>query len=81
MDEITFLAEKGVFIKGKVMPPVKEVRIRLSHKTDKNLMLFADTDVEGRYKQVIDYFAMFIVAYCALDELQLNTKSQALSVC
>ncbi|VDN45104.1 unnamed protein product [Gongylonema pulchrum] len=50
LDEITFKADKGVFLEGRVMPAVEGVEIRSSHSKDPNVILKGVTDSSGKYR-------------------------------
>ncbi|VIO90592.1 conserved hypothetical protein [Brugia malayi] len=50
LDEITFRADKGIFLEGQVVPAVKGVNIRSSHKSDPNVILESVTDANGKFR-------------------------------
>ncbi|EJW80309.1 hypothetical protein WUBG_08782 [Wuchereria bancrofti] len=50
LDEITFRADKGIFLEGQVVPAVKGVNIRSSHKSDPNVILESVTDTNGKFR-------------------------------
>uniref|UniRef100_A0A1I8AU23 Carboxypeptidase regulatory-like domain-containing protein n=1 Tax=Steinernema glaseri TaxID=37863 RepID=A0A1I8AU23_9BILA len=47
---VSFEADKGVYLEGRVTPPVAGVQISAPHKTDGNLVFKAVTDEEGKYR-------------------------------
>lgn len=50
MDEVTFKADKGVFLDGQILPAIEGVSIRSSHKIDPNVFFETVTDANGRYR-------------------------------
>ncbi|KAL4001737.1 Carboxypeptidase regulatory-like domain family protein [Acanthocheilonema viteae] len=50
LDEITFKADKGIFLEGQVVPAVKDVYIRSPCKDDPNVILESATDSDGKFR-------------------------------
>ncbi|CAG9538279.1 unnamed protein product [Cercopithifilaria johnstoni] len=50
LDEITFKANKGIFLEGQVVPAVKDVNIRSPQKDDPNVILESVTDADGKFR-------------------------------
>ncbi|EFO22900.1 hypothetical protein LOAG_05586 [Loa loa] len=50
LDEITFKADKGIFLEGRVVPAVKGVNIRSPHTSDPNVILESVTDANGKFR-------------------------------
>ncbi|MFH4974267.1 hypothetical protein AB6A40_000976 [Gnathostoma spinigerum] len=50
LDVTSFVADKGVFIEGQVVPAVENVKIISTHKADKKLSLKTVTDPAGKFR-------------------------------